>query len=172
MRRDILLRAPELEDIEFMMDIENSEEALDAGCTATGLYSRYQIRKFITDLANDIFTDRQMRMVICLPDGEAAGMIDVFDFNPRHSRAEVGIVVKDTYRHQGIAETALCMVCGHCFNRLGIHQLYAYISEDNKACLRTFQREGFETVGLLKDWMADGREFKSVWLVQKTNNKM
>ena len=164
-----MLRAPEPEDTDFMLEVENSEESLDAGGAATGLYSRFQMNRFITESANDIFTDRQMRWIICLaPDGKPAGMIDVFDFSPRHSRAEVGIVVCETYRRQGIASAALRMVCAHCMERLGIHQLYAYIREDNEACLRTFQREGFKVAGLLEDWVMTGRGYDNVRLVQKT----
>ena len=165
---DIFLRAPEPEDMDFMLSVENGDEAMNAGGVATGLYSKYQIRRFITESANDIFTDRQIRFMICLkPDSDPVGMIDVFDFSPRHSRAEVGIVVAEAFRRRGIATAALSCVCAHCMGRLGLHQLYAYIGEGNNACLRTFEKEGFEVAGLIKDWVMTGTGHENVWLVQK-----
>ena len=54
-----------------------------------------------------------------------AGIVDVFSFDARHNRAEVGIVVRKDLRGQGVAQTALSLLESHCFSLLGLRQLYA-----------------------------------------------
>ena len=95
----ILLRAPEPEDIDEMLLFENDESLWENSC-ATGPYSRYQLKKYIAENQNNIFIDGQLRLMIEHTSGAVAGIIDLFSFDARHKRAEVGIVIKESYRRQ------------------------------------------------------------------------
>ena len=167
--KDYRLRAPELKDLDLMFELENMPELWMFG-DVTGPYSKDALEDYIKRSQNDLFVDRQLRLMIENKEGVVVGIIDLFDFNPMNSRAEVGIVVHPSYRNQGIGTIALQLLCDFCFDYLGIHQLYAYIDVDNAACHALFKACSFEQVGQIKDWMHGARkQYRDVWLVQLIN---
>lgn len=166
--QEITLRAPEPEDIDVMLAFENDEELWDMGNT-TAPYSRYQLKKYISENQNDLYADHQLRLLIETQSKQIAGIIDLFQFDPRHNRAEVGIVIHPSFRRQGFAQMALFLLEQHCFRRLGIHQIYAYIRKDNIACIQLFQKCGYFICGELKEWLYTGNGYKDVCIVQKIN---
>lgn len=163
-----VLRAPEPEDLACMMQFENTPSLWEVS-TPTGPYSRFYLKQYIEQNKNDIYADRQLRLMIETPAKEVAGIIDLFNFDPFHSRAEVGIVVAETHRQQGVATLALELLVQFAFDYLGIHQLFAYIDEENEASRRLFSRCQFEECGYLKDWMRIGITYRPVVMMQRFN---
>ena len=90
---NVSLRAPEPEDLEVMLSFENDAALWELG-TATGPYSRYQMKRYIAESQNDLYADGQLRLMIVCEEQGVAGIVDVFSFDARHNRAEVGIVVR------------------------------------------------------------------------------
>ncbi len=162
------LRAPEPEDLEVMLQFENDESIWEQS-SATGPYSRYQLKRFLAESQNDLFVDRQLRLMIVTRDDEVAGIVDLASFDPRHSRAEVGIVIRKEFRRKGIGKKALAMLEQHSFSLLGIHQLYALVREDNLESLLLFRSCGYEEAGHLNDWYRSGVGYRKVFLFQKIN---
>ncbi len=167
--RGVRLRAPEPEDLEVMLQLENATEVWEMSNT-TGPYSRFQLKQYIEQSQNDLFVDRQLRLMIENGAGQVAGIIDVCYFDPLHSRAEVGIMVDKAYRRQGIGSQALSLLGEHCFHYLGIHQLFAYIAVKNLPCRKLFAACGYKESAVLKDWMHTcGGGYADVLIVQKLN---
>lgn len=160
------LRAPEPEDLEVMYRFENTPSLWEVS-NATGPYSRFFLKRYIERNRNDLYTDRQLRLMVADEENRVAGIIDLFNFDPFHNRAEVGIVIAEECRNQGVGAWALNRLAEHCFELLGIHQLYAYIDMDNRASLRLFSACGFRECARLKDWMKRGDKYKDVLLVQR-----
>ena len=96
----IRLRAPEPEDLDIMFAFENDEALWENGI-ATGPYSRYQLKKYICESQNNLFADGQLRLMIELDTGEVAGIVDLFSYDNRHRRAEIGLVVHKDCRRNG-----------------------------------------------------------------------
>lgn len=165
---EIRLRALEPSDVDVLMRLENDEELWKNGIV-TGPFSRFQLERYIAENTNDIYVDGQLRLVIEHCSGSVAGVIDLCTFDARHSRAEVGIVVLKEFRRRGIARSALSLLERHCFSLLGMHQLYAYVKTSNAACINLFHSAGFNTTGVLKDWLHTGRGYQDVCLLQKMN---
>lgn len=160
------LRAPEPEDLDVMFLFENDEELwLDGG--VTGPYSRYQLKKYIAETKNDIYADGQLRLMMEDTDGQVVGIVDLFNFDVRNHRAEVGIVVRKEFRRQKFATEALRLLERHCFGYLGIHQLYAYIQKRNEASRNLFGRMGYRQTGVLTDWIYLGGTYRDVCVMQK-----
>ena len=168
---DIRLRAPEPEDLEVMLAFENDESIWEQS-SATGPYSRYQLKRFMEESQNDLFVDRQLRLMIMTANNEVVGIVDLCAFDPRHNRAEVGLVIRKEFRRRGIGRKALKLLEQHSFNFLGIHQLYALVREDNGASLSLFQTCGYEKSGCLKDWYRSGDGFRDVIVFQKTRHSV
>lgn len=166
----VFLRPMEPEDLEYIYAMEN-DPAHWVVSNFTVPYSRYAIKKYLEDSQCDIYTDKQLRMMIVLEQTkEVVGIVDITDFAPLHSRAEVGIVIEKKHRSAGYATTALKLICEYAFSFLHIKQLSAHIATDNDACVRLFTSCGFERCGLLKKWVRVGSIYKDVVLMQRINN--
>lgn len=165
-KETIRLRAPEPEDLEVILSFENDAELWELG-TATGPYSRFQLKRYIAENQNNLYVDGQLRLMIVQGECEVAGIIDVFSFDVRHNRAEVGLVIRKDLRGKGIAGKALDLMEAHCFKRLGLHQLYAYIPAGNVASRKLFLSAGYVECAILKDWIRIGVSYQDVYLFQK-----
>lgn len=162
------LRAVEPEDVALIYRWENDSSSWGDGC-ALSPYSRYAIRTYIEEsLRQDIFQMRQLRfMIVRASDGAAVGMVDLFDFEPYHRRAAVGIYVDAAARRQGMAAEALGVLFRYAFDFLHLHQLYAQVAESNGASLRLFEKAGFRPSGRLDEWIVRGEGYESVVLLQR-----
>ncbi|MCF7561710.1 GNAT family N-acetyltransferase [Sabulilitoribacter multivorans] len=165
----IYLRALEPEDLEFIHSIENDENVWEISNTQTP-YSKFLLKQYLENAHKDVFEVKQLRLVISSYDNNALGMIDLFDFDFKNSKAGVGILVKETGdRLKGYGKEALKLLTGYCFTHLGLHQLYCNISEDNKASIKLFTNQGFEKIGLKKDWNKVNGSFKNEYMFQLIN---
>ncbi len=162
----ISLRSPEPEDLELMYVMENDTALWSVG-NATLPYSRYTLREYLEQSRQNLFAERQARFVIELTNGEAAGMIDLADFDPLNSRAEVCIGLLGKHRGKGIATHALTLLSEYAFRKLHINQLFAFIPEWNEESLGLFEKNGFKKSALLKQWQRTEKGFNDVFLVQK-----
>lgn len=169
--KSVYLRALEPEDLEFVHAVENDEDIWEFSNTNTP-YSRFVIRQYLENAQQDIFEARQLRLAICKKGkDQAVGLIDLFEFDPHHKRAGVGIVVRDSSnRNTGIGTEALDLLISYAFTKLGLHQLYANIAPDNEASVRLFTKFGFELVGLKKDWNLIEGQFRDEALYQLVNS--
>ena len=161
----VRLRAMELEDLSTLYDIENDTSLWDVTDTNVP-YSRAILLDYLSSARNDIFADKQVRLMAENREGSVVGIVDVVNFEPRHQRAEVGIVVAPAFRKRGYAKAILRQTIDYCRNIVGLHQLYSVIPEDNKASLRLFQHAGFTYETVLKDWIKWGKNYKNAYLMQ------
>ena len=160
----IKLRAPEPEDLEVFYQWENDARLWYLGNTIAP-YSRYALKKLI-ESSQDIYESRQIRMMIetkaeTLP----VGMIDLYDFDPYHKRAAVGVMIASDYQRKGLAGNALSLLCEYAFSFLKLHQLYAFIPVKNEPSKRLFLRSGFKENGILNDWLQTVGGYEDVLIV-------
>lgn len=166
----IYLRALEPEDLEFIQIIENDESVWEISNTITP-YSKFLIKQYLKQSHKDIFEVKQLRLVISSYDDVALGMIDLFDFDFKNSRAGVGILVKETKdRTKGFGSEALKLLINYSFNHLGLHQLYCNISEENDVSVKLFTNQGFKKIGLKKDWILVNGSYKNEYIFQLIKN--
>ncbi|QFZ53305.1 GNAT family N-acetyltransferase [Oceanihabitans sp. IOP_32] len=163
---NIFLRALEPEDLEFVYAIENDESIWEISNTQTP-YSRYLIKQYLEHSQKDIFEVKQLRLVICNYKNDTLGLIDLFDFDFKNGRAGVGILIKaEVDRRKGYGSEALQLLVKYSFSHLGLHQLYCNISEENETSIKLFQAQGFEKVGLKKEWNYVNGSYKNEYLFQ------
>ncbi|WP_308992105.1 GNAT family protein [Mariniflexile litorale] len=167
---NIYLRALEPEDLEFIHTIENDESVWEISNTITP-YSKFLIKQYLKQSHKDIFEVKQLRLVISSYDDVALGMIDLFDFDFKNSRAGVGILVKEPNdRSKGLGSEALKLLIDYSFTHLGLHQLYCHVSEENDISIKLFTKQGFQKIGLKKDWILINGSFKNEFIFQLINN--
>lgn len=162
-----MLRAAEPEDLDLMYLIEN-DTALWAVGRSNVPYSRYALRQFIEQTNNDINSDGQVRLVIALNENRnAIGFVDLQNFDVRHRRAEVGIVLLPEWQHQGFANEVLGILGRYASKHLFVHQLYALVSVGNVAAQSLFANAGYKRTATLLHWLSNGEEWQDAMVYQK-----
>lgn len=163
----IELRAPEPADLDLLYILENEQARSECAFT-TAPASRNQIWKYIECYNSDIFSTRELRLVITAKtDGKAVGVIDLSDYEPRDRRAFVGISILEPFRGIGYGHDALSLLCEYAAETLGMHQLAAQIAVDNTASRRLFESCGFKTCGRLRSWLRRGHHYIDALLCQR-----
>ena len=157
------LRALEPEDLDMLYIWENTPPLWIHG-NSLSPYSRMALRQYINETQQtDIYESKQLRLIIeLMEDKSAVGVIDLYDFDIRNSRAGVGILIDSNYRNRGYAAQVLTI-----FNFLALHQLYAHILASNEISLHLFQKAGYKETGVLTNWVQTKKGiFENVHIVQ------
>lgn len=165
----IRLRALEPEDLDRIYHWENHAEWWSMGSTLVP-YSRYVLREYIAESHRDIYDVKQLRLMIeQKATKDAVGMIDLYDFEPHHKRAGVGILLDPLHQGNGTASVALLLLVDYAFSFLKLHQLYVHVAENNEASRTLFSRCGFVTTGKLPDWQVTVDGYRDVLVMQLLN---
>lgn len=163
----IRFRALEPDDIDLLFEWENNAEIWEISNTYEP-FSKFILAKYIRESNRDIYESRQVRMVIETLEGKAVGAIDLFEFDPFHFRAGVGILIHDEKdRKLGYASDALELLFIYASEYLHLHQLFANIGEDNLASIHLFKSKGYELIGTKKDWRRTLDGWKNELMFQK-----
>lgn len=163
----IELRALEPEDLDFLFQTENNEDFWEVSGT-TAPFSKFILKQYIANAGQSIYEALQQRFVIVL-NKKPVGMVDLFDFNPDHHRAGVGILILPEFEGCGYAKEALELLIHYSFNKLQLHQLYANITSDNNRSIQLFSSLLFTQVGCKKDWIYSNNTYKNELLFQLIN---
>ena len=165
-RPAVTLRAVEPEDLDLLYRIENDAELWGLGVTSVP-YSRYMLHEYVANSSGDIYADKQVRLVI--EDGErnTVGLVDLTNFDPKHLRAEAGLVIEKPMRRRGYGCAAVDMLHRYARSILHLHQVYAVIAAGNAAALALFQGLGYEASARLRQWMCDGDGYQDAIVMQR-----
>lgn len=148
----VYLRALEPEDLAFLFEHENDEDFWQVSNTQQP-FSKNTLRNYLNNAHLDIYEIKQMRLIIALKStDEAIGMIDLYDFQPKHKRIGIGILLLSKFQGNGFASEALSLLIDFTFNQLDVHQIYACVETDNDKSIRLFENKNFKMAGIKKEW--------------------
>jgi diamine N-acetyltransferase len=151
----VSLRALEPADVDILYKWENDSAIWHLSSTISPL-SRFTLEQYVLNAGQDLYSTRQVRMMIDLNNPEEGtktiGSIDLFEYEPAHQRAGVGILIHDGFRGKGYASEALDLLIGYALDILQLHQLFTNISTDNTESIRLFESKGFRYIGTKKEW--------------------
>lgn len=171
----ICLRALEPSDIDLLFKWENDTDIWLISNTSTP-FSKYILEEYIANSHQDIYAVKQLRLMIdLLPSSlsdekgnRSIGCIDLFDFDPNHQRAGIGILIAEKGdRRHGYASEALRVLTDYGFSTLNLNQLYCNITTDNEASVLLFQEQKFQVAGIKRQWIREGVKFKDELILQK-----
>jgi len=162
----IHLRAIEPEDLDALYELENDSELWAQGITNVP-YSRYQLHDYVANATADIYVDGQVRLVIESADKQFIGLADITSFDATHRRAEAGLMIKKSFRHQGIGHKVMMLLADYALRILHLHQLYAVIDINNEACIQLFRDLGYRESSRLTDWLFDGTDYHDAVVMQR-----
>jgi diamine N-acetyltransferase len=163
----ISLRPLEPDDIELLYRWENNMEIWNVSNTRTP-FSKYILAEYLKESAKDIYETKQLRLIIQNEELAPVGAVDLFDFDPYHMRAGIGILIhRAENRHHGYATDALNAIFGYALEVLGLKQLYANIAASNEMSIHLFEKTGFEKTGTKKNWLKTTSGWEDEILLQK-----
>ncbi len=165
----ILLRAVEPTDLETIYDWENDTQIWHVSQTITP-FSKYAIWDYIQQTLNKtVFELKQVRLMIELKENQTLlGSIDLFDIDFLNKRAGIGILIhQKEHQNRGFASQSLQIILTYALKTLNLHQLYASTTPNNEPSKQLFLKNGFEIIGLRKDWFMIENQFHDELLMQK-----
>ncbi|MBK6397171.1 MAG: GNAT family N-acetyltransferase [Bacteroidetes bacterium] len=171
----IHLRALEPTDLNQLYKWENDSSIWSVSGTLVP-FSKFVLEEFVTQVHQDIYTNKQLRLMIDLKYFDEAdedettrsiGCVDLFDFDPKNKRAGIGILIADKAdRGRGYATEALHLIMDYGFEVLDLHQIYSNIRVENESSVSLFKRAGFEVTGLKQDWIYEQGKFYDEYTLQ------
>ena len=171
----IHLRALEPTDLNQLYKWENDSSIWSVSGTLVP-FSKFVLEEFVTQVHQDIYTNKQLRLMIDLNYFDEAdedettrsiGCVDLFDFDPKNKRAGIGILIADKAdRGRGYATEALHLIMDYGFEVLDLHQIYSNIRVENESSVSLFKRAGFEVTGLKQDWIYEQGKFYDEYTLQ------
>ena len=163
---NIKLRALEPEDIDILFSVEN-DSSLWKYSNRNEPYSKYTLNKYIKIQNQDISESRQKRFVLSNNEKNVLGFIDLFDFEPYHRRAGIGLVILSNYRNKGLGYKGLQLLENHSKLYYNLHLLYANVASENKLSNLLFKKMKYNLVGVKKKWNYYNNSFHDECLYQK-----
>ncbi len=161
----ILLRPVEIQDLDVLYRLENDSENW-ALSNHLNPFSRFYLEQYILHAENNIYTDKQLRLIIVDQQGTPLGIIDLFEFDPHHRRAALGIIIDPEFRNKGFASEALALIIRYASKVLNIKQLYCGIGAWNKISIRLFEKHGFKITGNKKSWRLNKGQWEDEHFLQ------
>ncbi|RLD63640.1 MAG: GNAT family N-acetyltransferase [Bacteroidetes bacterium] len=170
--KNIKLRALEASDLDLLYEWENNTDIWSISNTLSP-FSKHILKQYLENSHLDIYQTKQLRLIIDLKKKEnniPIGTIDLFDFDPFHLRAGIGILIySEENRNKGYATEALELLINYSFNYLGLHQLYCNIASDNMKSIKLFTKAGYDIVGEKKDWIKSNKGWINEYILQIIN---
>lgn len=170
--KNVFLRALELSDVQTLYAFENDISIWNVSDTVMP-YSSFALEQYVLSvMESDIYASKQLRLVICTCcDGKTIGLVDLFDFHPKHSHAYVGMLIDNKFRQNGYASEALQLLINYAFNTLDLHQLACNLTPDNTASIKLFKKHGFLLAGTRKEWLNINGEWNDECFYQLIKEK-
>lgn len=105
-------------------------------------------------------------------DNKLVGIAEIFDFDDKASRVEVGYTVNDNFWGKGIATNTTKMMLDFLFNRIDVNSIQATPMSLNKKSSNVLERCGFKHEGTLRQvkyWTGVGIVDLEMYSILKTD---
>ena len=93
------------------------------------------------------------QFIIYLCEGDIpVGSVYMQSIDHKHKNAEYGIFIgEEAARGHGCGTDAARLAIKYAFDVLGLHKLYLRVFSDNERAIRSYERAGFVTEGVMRD---------------------
>jgi diamine N-acetyltransferase len=163
---NIYLRALEPADLEMLYKWENNPSIWKVSNTLAP-FSKFVLEQYLVNAHEDIFTTRQIRLMVCSKNANPVGTIELFDYDALHGRVGVGILIEENQQNKGYAQESLQVLIKYCFDILLVKQIFCNISAGNEKSIHLFKKQGFKEAGLKKSWNKISQSaFEDEWIFQ------
>ena len=154
MKESIKLRPIEENDTNFffesMQDKEYKKYYLERLTPKNFNEAKNQVKKHIRERENDF------AYYFVIEKGKTPiGILDVYKIMQRDKRGSIGYGIKKEYWGKGYAKEACKLGLKFIKTKLKLHSVEATAEPDNLASCRVLEKNGFEKIGIIKDYYFD-----------------
>jgi RimJ/RimL family protein N-acetyltransferase len=154
--RGVVLRFPELDDVDGILPAFTDAELREAGNLPA--FNREQLLASLGELPD--LAERGRLLALAAADaesGEIIGGATLHHLDSERKIVEIGYFVLPTARGRGVATTIARTLAEHAFS-LGIERVAAYVNVGNTASERVLEKAGFTREGVVRSMpKPDGR---------------
>jgi len=166
------LRCPDRGDVEQLLAWENDPAVWKFGWAWRPLAHSEMLDYVERQLGSTPFGMGGARLLLHFGGEAPMGVVDLYDLNPLHLRAGVGLLIADPEsRGRGYGTAALELVKQYAFDHLLLHQLFASVQSDNQHSLSLFTAQGFQPCGTRKHWFRGQQGWTDELLLQCFSNR-
>ncbi len=156
------MRALELDDLDRLHRWHNSAEMYQSLVGYFGWVSRKSEEEFLSK--KSVRSNSEVNLAICLTETrEHIGNIYLRDIDwiSRHGVLHI-FIGNQEHRGKGYGTEAVMELTAHAFSELGLHRVFLRVLEENQGAIRTYEKCGFVTEGVLRDQVFKGGRFQNV----------
>lgn len=168
--KNICLRAVEPSDLDNLYLWENDLEIWKVSQTISP-FSKFTLKEYCSVANIDLQIAKQLRLMIDVTEKNkviTVGMIDLFDYDAINRKTGVGILIGNpNYRKKGIASMSLKLIENYSFSALNLHQIYCFVSDNNKESVNLFLKNKYKICGKIKDWTLSENKWQNAIFLQK-----
>jgi ribosomal-protein-alanine N-acetyltransferase len=155
----LILRGPKPEDLQRVYEIHPDAEVMRY-YGVLPYDSVEKAKKHLNWLCSLFREDKGLRPVITLKDEDVyIGDIGFYDFESKHSRAEVGYILGKDYWGKGIMTEALGAVLSYGFSEMNLNRVQALIDPRNIASKTVVEKQGFSYEGTFRKYEYEYGEY-------------
>jgi RimJ/RimL family protein N-acetyltransferase len=146
--RGVVLRFPELDDVDGILPAFTDEELREAGNLPA--FDREELLASIQELPE--LAERGRLLALAAVDaesGEIVGGATLHHLDSERKIVEIGYFVLPAARGRGVATTIARLLAEHAFS-LGIERVAAYVNVGNTASDRVLEKAGFTREGVVR----------------------
>ena len=147
----VRLRGPRREDADALFELFADPQVMRYW-SRPPMTTRSEAEGLIEEI-DESFTQRTKLnwMLTLRSDDVVIGSCTLFNFEPRHRRAEVGYALRSDHWGRGIATEAATLALDWAFRVLGLHRIEADIDPRNQSSRKLLHRLGFSSEGVLRE---------------------
>lgn len=148
----LVLRGPLEKDIQSVFDIHTDPDVMRY--YGVEPYDSLEKSKKHLDWLTKIHKEKTgLRWIITLKDEDIyIGDVGFYDWEKKHSRAEIGYILGKQYWGKGIMTEAIKTALDYGFNEMNLNRIQALIDPRNDASKKVAEKHGFKYEGTFRDY--------------------
>jgi [ribosomal protein S5]-alanine N-acetyltransferase len=145
------LRESKIEDALFLFEIKQDKEFQKYYPDFLISKNIEEEKKLIKNYIEGSKKNKEKQFII-LKNEERVGSLEIYKINKKHKRGSIGYAVKKEFWGQKIATKACALGLEKIKTEFGLHTIEATTYTKNIASQKVLEKNGFNKVGLMKDY--------------------
>ena len=148
-----MIRKLEIKDLPYMLEWMHDKNVTSHLQADFESFTEEKVTEFIKNAMNQTCDSEQLHYAIVNEEDEYMGTISLKNINKKDKNAEYAIVTRSIAHGKGYARTATNDILAVGFNELNLEKVYLYVSVNNKAANRFYEKCGFVEEGIFRKHM-------------------
>ena len=150
--KQVYLRGLEREDLKILHRMENDEEMMEWGRFRPDYtVSKEALDKEYEEELKGEAVKKRTFTIVHKKSGRVIGWSSIRWWRPFHTSADIGLVIDKGFRGKGIGTEVTGILTELAFDQYNMHKVELFTRTDNKAMIRSAERNGFRAEGKIRE---------------------